>query len=265
MSAQSEALLMNQMEEPKAPIGIFELPCGFLDTDGTLHTEVEVSEITGHEEDMMAARSIPHYKKMGTLIARCVKRIGTITDRGRISMITSDLTIGDRAFLIFAIRRVTLGDLLPFDSTCPKCEKSAAYSISLADLDVKKMADPKKRIYDITLPSKKMVRFHVMVGRDEENLAKKDMPDDSLSAALLARLEMLDGKPPTIGDLKSMSARDRNHLRSTFEEVEGGVDVSIDMTCRLCGHEWESEVDPGQAGFFFPSVAQKTSKKRSTS
>jgi len=262
MSDVTSAVLMGQAEEPSSPIGVFELPCGYLDSDGTLHTEVEMSEITGHQEDMMASRAVPPYKKMSMLLGQCVKRIGTITDKGRLAMVVSDLTVGDRAYLLVALRRVTLGNELPFEGKCPDCGKFNRYMVSLADLDVRPMSEPMKRVYDVTLPSGGGVRFHVMTGREEEALGKTNMPDDQLTMALVARIDMLDGKPPTVRDLKSMNSRDRDFLRDQFDTVEGGLDMGVDARCRLCGHDWSYDVDPGDQGFFFPSAALKRLKKK---
>jgi hypothetical protein len=48
MSGMEEALLTQQMDTPKPPIGIFKLPCGYLDVDtNELHDEIEVVGFSG--------------------------------------------------------------------------------------------------------------------------------------------------------------------------------------------------------------------------
>jgi hypothetical protein len=265
LAQQTAMLSQNQVTTPKSSQGVYDLPCGYLDEAGNLFTDIAVREITGVEEDMLANPKTLPVKKINELLSRCIERIGPITDRGRISQIALDLTIGDRAFLMFAIRRISLGDEYPFKDKCPKCEVEKLYTVDLGALEPKKMPDAKKRIFDLTLPSGKLARIHPMTGKDEERLAKFDKnKNDTLSLSILMRMEMLDGKPPTLADVKSLGIRDRNFLRDQFEECEGGLDTEIDMECSECGHEFKRDVDVGQAGFFFPSAIQKSLKPKSS-
>lgn len=263
-TAIENAVILNNVLTPKSSQGVFELPCGYLDPSGALFTDVELSEMTGSEEDMLGSKTVPDFKKMSTLIGRCLRRLGSISDRGRLAALVSDLLVGDRVYLLFALRRVTLGDEYPFSAKCKNltCAKEGIYTIDLSELTVKKMPEPLKRIYDVTLPSGKAARFHPLDGHGEERLAKLDNHADRLSLSILGRLELLDAKPPTLEDVKALGIRDRNELRDMFEQNEGGVDTETEMTCSFCGEEWKEEVNPFQLGFFSPvSVKRKASKK----
>lgn len=260
-------LTLNQMEEPKSPIGVYILPCGYLDAEtNELVTEVEVKEITGHEEDMLASTQVPNHRKLTSLIAGCVTRLGSITDRAKLVKVADELLIGDRVFLLFAIRRVSLGDELPVRETCPECKRKHLYVVDLSDLDMKAMPEPTKRVYDFSLPTGKKVRFRVSNGKDEERVAKimKKQRDDALSAMILMRLELLGDEAPTLDTIKALSMRDRHALRDEFNRVEGGVDTSMDFTCPNpeCEHEWSKDLDLGAAGFFFPSEVSKISNTK---
>lgn len=249
---------VQQMETAKGSNGVFTLPCGYLDpTTQELATEVQVSEITGNEEDMLASDKVPSHAKVTQLLAGCVTRIGKVTDKGLIAGIVQELPIGDRVFLIFAIRRVTLGDELPVREKCPECKTITLFMVDLADdLQAKPMKDPMKRVWDIVLPSGKMARFRVSTGLDEANrekLAKRRKHKaDALSQAIMMRLEMLEGEKPTLKMVKSLGMRDRNYLREQYQEVEGGVDTTLELECPSCGHEWEKDLDLRAANFFFP-------------
>lgn len=249
---------VQQMETAKGSNGVFTLPCGYLDpVTQELVTEVQVTEITGNEEDMLASDKIPSHAKVTQLLAGCVTRVGSVVDKGLIAGIVQELPIGDRVFLIFAIRRVTLGDELPVRERCPECKTTTLFMVDLAeDLQAKPMKDPKKRVWDVTLPSGKTARFRVSTGRDEagrEKLAKRGKHKaDVLSQAIMMRLELLEGEKPTLKMVKSLGMRDRNHLREQYQEVEGGVDTTLELECPSCGHEWEKDLDLGAANFFFP-------------
>ena len=255
---------LNQMEEPKSSIGVFTLPCGYLVPEtNELITEVEVREITGREEDMLASKQIPNETKMTALIAGCIVRLGTITERAKLVAIADDLLLGDRVFLLFAIRRVSLGNELSVRETCPECKKKHLYVVDLEEeLAIKPMPDPRTRVYDYVLPTGRTVRFRVSNGRDEQRVARimKKQRNDTLSAMILMRVELLDGEAPTLDKIKALSMRDRHALRTEFNRVEGGVDTALDFTCPdpECEHEWSKDLDLGTAGFFFPSEESKT-------
>lgn len=254
------------LEAPKSSQGVFELPCGYLGPDGTLHTEIAVRELTGAEEDLLATKQITPFKKYNELLVRCTQRLGTITDRGQLSSAMMSLPVGDRLFLLLAIRRVSLGDEYSFTEPCPntECKSVERYTVLLSDLDIKKMPDPKKRIHDVNLPSGATARFRISTGADEERALmlettkkKRGEEEDLLSKGILMRLELLDGLPPELQAVKNMKWRDRVALREEWNRVEGGVDTEIDMVCPTCGYEFKREIELS-ANFFFPSATSKT-------
>lgn len=249
---------VRQMETPKGSNGVFDLPCGYLDPrTREVVTEVQVREITGTEEDMLASQQIPSAQKISSLLAGCVTRIGNVTDKGLIAGMVQDLTVGDRVFLIFAIRRVTLGDELPVREKCPECKVTTLFMVDLdKDLEPRPMPDPTKRVFDVTLPSGTAARFRVSTGQDEADMAKlvrrQKHKSDALSQAILMRLEMLGDEKPTLKMVKSLGMRDRHFLRDQFQTVEGGMDTTLELECPACGHEWEKDLDLSAANFFFP-------------
>ncbi len=257
-------LVLNGLNNPKSSQGIFDLPCGFLDEEGALHTEVKVREMTGNEEDLLTSKATPFHKKMNELLARCIERIGTITDPAKIVAAVPELTIGDRTFLVFAIRRVSLGEEFHFHEKCSECKKESLFSVNIGDLDLKRMPDPSKRLFENKMPSGKVVRYRTMIGRDEERLAKIAKVDDPLSVTMQMRVESIDGQPATLADLKKLSLKDRNFLREKFEDTDGGVDTSAEMQCPNCNTEFKSDIDVSQVGFFFPSAMKKTSNQKSS-
>jgi hypothetical protein len=276
-----------QIREPKSTVGLFTLPCGYLDAEGALHTEVMLREISGKEEDMLASKKVPDNKKMNQLLISCIERLGSITDRERIAQAVPELLVGDRVFLLIAIRRTSLGDDYPYKDECPSCEKESLMSINLGEMDIAPMPEPTRRIFDARLPSKAAtrvwadtgelpaaeklnplghtVRFRPVTGRDEEKFGVVLSKDDALSKVLQARIELLNGQPPTVEALQSLSLTERQYLRDEiFDKADGGVETALDVTCPKCNYDYTRELDIGQLGFFFPSAARKTSKTRSS-
>ena len=253
-------VIENQISEAKSAVQIFELPCGYIDEEGTLHTELKVREITGHEEDMLANRKMIAGQKINALIAQCTERVGTITDKGKLSQVVLDMTVGDRLFAIFAIRRVTVGDDYTFEAQCNHCDFTGRYTIDLSTLEVKEMPDRAKREFEEVLPkSQTRVKFHPMIGREEMKLQQIDKKGtDSLSLAIIVRLEEMDGKVPTLNVVKGWSMKDRQFLRKKFDAVEGGVETGVELDCPNCFQEFKQELDVGQASFFFPTETQES-------
>ena len=265
IATQTAMLTHHQTTTPKTSQGVYDLPCGYLDEAGNLFTDVALKEITGAEEDLLANPKMQPVKKINELLTRCVQRLGPYVDRGRIAQVVLDLTVGDRAFLMFAIRRISLGDDYPFKDKCPSCEVEKLYTVDLSELTPKEMPDRKKRSFDETLPSGKVCKFHPMTGKDEERLAKFDKNKaDTLSLSILMRLDFLENKAPTLQDVKDLGLRDRNFLRDKFEESEGGLDTEVELECPDCGEQFKRDVDVGQQGFFFPSAIQKSLKAKSS-
>ena len=241
------------IENPMSSVATYELPIGYLDPEGNIHTTVEIREMTGYEEDILASKSMPPAKKMGELMARCVEAVGAVRDKDKIRQILKKLTIGDRTFLIFAIRRATFGDECPFDWTCPSCSETGTYRVNLGEFTIKNMEDPTKRQFTVTTPKGRTIIFKTLTGEDEalmERAAKNTK--DALSLALMTRIVQIDGQPASLPAIKSFSMADRNFIRNKFEEMDGGVDTSMDMVCKSCMTETKSEFD-FQSGFFFPS------------
>lgn len=258
---------MSNIEEAKSAVDIFELPCGYVDGAGRLHTSVEVREMTGEEEEILAARNAPPLKKFNKVIARCVAGIGDIHGPA-LEGVVPELLQGDRMYLMFAIRRVSLGDDMPFEVKCSneECGQINRVTVSLAELTIRKMPDPTKRVYETTLPkSKKIVRMFPLNSRGEEAISKASTAKkDIISTAIWARIDSFDGKPCTIEDIKKLALADRNHLKDFWQDFEGGVDTEVDVQCDSCEQEFKTEVQVGSEGFFNPLAISKRWKATSS-
>jgi hypothetical protein len=259
------AILSNQLEQAKSSHGEVTLPCGFIHNDQLL-TRVSIREIDGHAEDMLASDKIKPIAKLTNLLARCTVQLGDISDPDFIKKAVREMTIGDRSWLILSIRRYTLGDIYPYTYTCPNtnCGAKKLYQVDLRTLETRKMADPMRRVYEVELPLAKVTaRFHVMTGVDEEEVAK--YAGETVSRTIHTRIEQLGDKRPTLAEVQALRMLDREALREAFDDVEAGVDTEIEMKCPDCSHEFATELDIAQQGFFFPSRVRKVSKRKSSS
>jgi hypothetical protein len=243
-----------------------DLPCGYIDDRGVVHRDLVVVEMTGHEEDLLAAKG-PVLPRLNQIIANCARRIGTIEDRVTLGQAVSQLTAADRMVAFLAIRRVSLGDFYDVKVQCPNpdCREEMRYALNLADVEIHAMEDPLQRVFTHTLKSGKVVQWHIMSSTDEEWLTTKTKKakEDVLTLGLLARVDELDGvaiqrdknQRDAMARMKALPTRDRNEIRSLFEKYEGHVDTNVDFSCPSCQHEWKAELNLGQPSFFFPSAS----------
>ena len=282
------------LDEPKASLDVFELPCGYLTPEKELWRSVKVREIDGECEDILANPRTPPVLKMGELLARCTARVGPCEDAGRIAgEIVPKLALGDRVFLLIAARRVTLGDRYLFEQECknPNCfdmiggkpvPTKSQYEVDLGELEIKPMPDPMVRSYTTQILLRDAsgkegsvpISWHAMTGEDDVKIARF-AGEHVVSLQILARLDECAGKKMTLRPdganalellmwAKSLSMRTRNALRDAFEAAEGGVDTGIELRCPRCQRDFKTELSI-DAGFFRPSQVSRGSKPTSRS
>ena len=257
------------LEAAKADAGQFVLSGGYV-KDGHLYNKAVLRGMTGVEEDVLVARRVPVQKRIDTIIKNCIVSLSgddgvTLTDKAVIAEAVGNLTATDRIILLIAIRIVSLDSKYAFDVKCPECEATTHTAVDLTEFlkDVVLMPEPMKRVgYDVTLPSGKRVLWDVLTSNKEAEVGQRNrqLPEDAVSASLLARITTIDGQQATLDAVKALPLKDRNALRAEFERVEGSIETAIeDIICTNanCGAMFNSALDLGQVGFFFPERATK--------
>lgn len=255
------------MMDVASPVLAVEIPCGVVDPDdpSVIHSTMVVHEMTGREEDLLTGKGAA-LPRINQIIANCTDRIGNISDRAFISRAVGSLSASDRMVALIAIRRASLGDFYEVKVNCPKesCGRAIRYTLNLSEIEIRPMSDRGKRQFEHALPSGRIVQWHVMTSQDEEWLnAKARRKEDVLTLAILSRVDSVGdvkierdkNKNEAMEVIKSLTTRDRNFIRTIFEQNEGHVDTNVDFLCPECEHEWQAELEIGQKGFFFPSVS----------
>jgi glycerate kinase len=91
-------------------------------------------------------------------------------------------------------------------------------------------------------------------GADEQKVAGVANSQNAMTTAMTARLLELNGKAPTVDQIKKLSALDMNYLREEMKKHEGNIESDVDVECPHCGNQFKTEIEIGSANFFFPSV-----------
>lgn len=254
-------------QDPSSSIGVVTLPTGVM-VDDQLVTEVQVREISGEEEDLLTAPSIPGAEKIQRVIENCCLAIGHVEDRGLFRKILLDMSSGDRLALLLGLRAISLGPTFPMIVSCPECKHESKISVDLSEQEARP-ANPEAISFLCEFrpgaPIRK-VRWQPMTGRMEIARAKIDSDlrrDNLITVSMATRIIEVDDKPidpmnkmqmkALVAALKRLPSRDRETLREHIKANEGGIDSDVEWACEECGRENKSMVDVTSVGFFFPS------------
>ncbi|NIM10471.1 MAG: hypothetical protein GTO45_00635 [Candidatus Aminicenantes bacterium] len=118
------------------------LPCGYVDEKGIVHREVELSPLTGKEEELVAQN---HRQESALLVAmvlsRCLRRLGSIAPVP--GDVIGRLPKEDRQFLLLKLREITFGDMVQATVTCPwpGCQNKVDINFSTKDITDQEQID----------------------------------------------------------------------------------------------------------------------------
>jgi len=117
---------------------VFLLPGGYVDESGTVHDEVQLSSLTGLDEEVLLATLDPGTcaaTVVTTLLARCVKRVGSLEHVD--ASLIRELLVADRDYLIMKLRLLTLGPRVDCVLRCPDpdCGQLMDLTIDLDELE----------------------------------------------------------------------------------------------------------------------------------
>jgi hypothetical protein len=272
--------------------GFYDLPCGYVDSDGKVHRTVILREMTGAEEDMMDDDDLPVNERTTSVLTACCEKIGAVEDKAVIRQAIADdlktglpLTSSDRIAMLIYLRRVSCGDVYNFERRCPRCGYvNKNKSLDLRKLKIGRVPDDRvaKRRVKVKLPrSGREAIVRVLTASQEHKITGLRLNQKDLrSAAVLARLESVSeeideldagGKPTgkkkmvqkrvDVSDgmsiVKALPSADRDHLRKVYDVMEAEIDTKVEVECsgRLCNAEFSFPLDLGQS--FFSNLGAK--------
>jgi rRNA maturation protein Nop10 len=262
------------------------LPLGIKSPDGTWTKEVELEEMTGVEEDILAdSRRVQvggkgkrkgemvksNSRRFTEILSRCTVRMGGCTRPGGQTKRSAPAFFEnaweqafstDRVAALIRLRQISLGDVYDIKTTCPACGVELFRALNLDDLEVKSLPieDIRKNegVFQKTLKTGKLISWKILRGVDEPKMVQllRERGADIGTALIALHLTDFGGVVPTDEMLQELSARDRAELRIAFDEEAGGIDTSAEIGCSACEHEFSLQVSPATPDFFFPSAAR---------
>lgn len=244
------------------PDGSVELLAGFVDEHGVRHTDVEIRELRGRDEETLAraAAAADTGRFIDTICRVGVIRIGDIEDEAGLKKALDTLLLGDRALLCMEIRRLAYGDVIELDVRCPLCDHVGetdysfsqdvprkAFGVEIADPHDIKAApvavdDLAQREYQLTCPSGAVVNIRSIDGTAQkkvytpENLRRKT--SEECNTLLLVELISTINGAPLRGDrvIQDQTSRDRRYLLSwvTASSNFGPQYDKVEAECSEC-------------------------------
>jgi hypothetical protein len=189
-----------------------------------------------------------------------------------------NILMGDRAFMVYEVRRLTYGDDFYFTVPCRRCRSQIEWHLDLKDLEVSELSEEAATalaeaglngVLRRTLPkSGKVVGFRLLRGADQLTIQRAAQQGDGAmgEAGILARLCEIEGATSP-GDrrkfIRGMHLLDLEYLREQWEEADIAVQDSIEIECESCGTIQEATIPTDERFFSQKSTRPKTGSRYS--
>ena len=238
----------------------FELPVGYIDDDGRVHRTATLRKMRGHEEALLADRKLRKNggKLVTELLASCLKQLGDLKPVTR--QVVSQLTSADRNYLLLELRKITFGEELAANYTCPVCGEINHVLENLEELPVSRVngSGPPEIVVELEDGYEDKggefyttMVFRLPTGADEEKTADivKDNPSRGMNALLTRCLQSLDDIPSNRREalgtklMSDLTMGDRARIEKAFRQDTPGVNLTREVECESCGHRFQTSLD----------------------
>ena len=232
---EDEPQVEAQITEP--PDTVFQLSAGYLDLDGGWHTEFQVRELTGRDEEIIGRVS-----KIGPMLVEILQRglvrVGPHDGKD----VMDSLLAGDWETVLLAIRVVTFGAEVDYNPLCGSCNTRFDVTVDLTnDVSYQRMHEPEDLHFFVEGRHGTQYRVGMPLGATQ----RKSMQALDLSLAEQASLiladcvERVDGKPALGKEtVLNMPMADRRKILEQITLRRPGPRLQeVTTLCPSCGVE----------------------------
>ncbi|MFJ4739071.1 hypothetical protein [Streptomyces sp. NPDC088775] len=209
--------------------------------EGAWYRDAEVKELTGADEEAIAAAGSSSYKVFETLLLRGVRTIGNESMSRKLA---SELLIGDRELLVMAIRRATFGDDLEFEELpCPHCGELVDLTVPLDAIPFTHLDSPEQTEFQVPLRRGTTAFVRLPTGEDqaavlaikEGNGAKQD---SEILGRCVLRIRHADGTETKRPPATHLSMSDRKNVLKFLADTQPGPRYGdFSFVHEVCGKE----------------------------
>ena len=221
--------------ETQAPAGPeVKLPGGLV-VDGQLVTTAEVRELTGLDEEAIA-KAATTGKALSILLQRGLVKIG---DKAATAEDLDNLLSGDRDAILLGIRKITFGDTVKYNMTCPNCVVTQDVTISLTDnVPVKTLDNQLERTWRVET-NKGYVTVSLPTGATQKKLFENvDKSAAEINTMLLAGCVLSVNDVPSMGasTVLNIGIGDRAKIIDEVLSRNPGPRLGeVTTDCQACG------------------------------
>lgn len=221
--------------------------------------ETEIRCMSAKDEDILSSRALI---KKGSVISELLK--SCLLNK---SVDVDSLLIGDRNALLIGIRVSGYGPSYSAKIECADCNEQFDNDFTLNNLKIKRLGvdpiSPGQNLFSFHLPiSKKDIQFKLLTGADDLLLSQQaekqkklgSQIDDSKSRRLFQSVISIAGETDrnkVNRIVSNLPAGDSFALRKYVEQIEPGVEMKQEVTCKACNSTQEVDVPLGPT-FFWP-------------
>ena len=242
---------------------MWQLPGGYVDDGGALHREVELTPLSGREEELLAERTNRGGAGLVTaILSRCVCRLGAISPVK--AAVARRLLVADRQYLLLKLRQVTFGDQVQATILCPwsGCGQRVDIDFSLQDVPIRESPQqaalypfelsPEAAYQDARGEVYRTVSCRLPNGEDQEAVSPLAADDEArASLRLLGRCIQSIGpwRQPGEDLVSRLSPLARTEIERGMEALAPKIDSTLEVQCCECGRAFAVPFDL-QALFF---------------
>jgi hypothetical protein len=219
------------------------LPGGLVRDDGW-HRDAVLTPLTGVAEELMLLNpNAPQSALITTLLAQCIRRIGTLTPVTE--ALARDLLVADRLYALLMLRAVTFGSRIEAVVTCPRADCRAKMNIDFetTDLPVKPM-ETGQAVYGFSAPtysdaiSEIEIRVRLPNGSDQEAIEPllRTGHEEAAAQRLLARciVQLGDLAYPNETAIARQPPDLRQHIEAQMEALAPNLELTLEGECVAC-------------------------------
>ena len=226
-----------------------ELPCGLVHEEDVF-TQAQIIPMTGRVRKSIAR---PQNRQnpaavIDSLLTQCVVSIGKITRVNK--SVTDRLFLGDRDFLVMAIRKLSLGADVHTQLQCDNCGAKLGMTLNLdRDVPVTKMKEKNidivegDAVFTLSDPMLKVdAKFRLPRGTDQHQVAPlyRKNPIEANYALYRGCLLEWSGEPSEeipLHFFDDLSLPVIDFIDENFMEMMPGPDMRVPVDCYECNHE----------------------------
>jgi hypothetical protein len=227
---------------PQAPDTAVSLALG-LYHNGEYYTDVEVRELTGADEEVLA-KVKDEVASFSTVIALGTVRVGPMEMEGKTlqerKSLLGGLLIGDRDKLFLSVVRVTFGDKKQVAFTCMHCGEGQEVDLLLSEDFPQTDGDVSSRLFSYVTNKGDSVEYRLATGEDQEQVLDKPISLAEQNTLMLARcITKVNGELAVdpLGFARSLGMKDRSALLNELASKQPSVSLEVTTTCAACGEE----------------------------